>query len=330
MLRLLAAAVLLPTVAIAQESGPRVRRVISIGDHPRVDGVRLNFRDRELDLVRGANVTVWSPYDGAGGTVKGLALGLPLTGADRITGLGFGLAGVGANEDLRGIMIGGVGAGAGGDIRGITVGGIGAGAGGDMRGITIGGIGAGAGGDMRGITIGGIGAGAGGSLSGFAFGGVGVAAGGDARGILIGGVGAGAGGNLRGIAIGGIGVGAGGDVRGIAIGGVGVGAGGTVRGAAIGLVGVGAPRLEGVVVGSLVRAAKVRGFVVSPVMFRSLPDADVRGATVSGVNIVHGHQRGVAIGLVNFAQSLNGVQLGGINIVRDNPPGRRVLPVINW
>jgi hypothetical protein len=32
----------------------------------------------------------------------------------------------------------------------------------------------------------------------------------------------------------------------------------------------------------------------------------------------------------NYAWSLDGVQLGLLNIVRDNPPGRRVLPIINW
>lgn len=351
LLGLIAATTLLPIWARAQDSGAQgsgapVRHVISIGNHPRVDGLRINFRDRELDLVRGANVTVWSPVPDAGGTVKGLALGLPMTGADRIDGIGLGLLGVSANEDLRGLMIGGIGAGAGGDMRGITFGGIGAGAGGNMRGLTVGGIGAGAGGDLRGITIGGIGAGAGGSVRGFALGGIGVAAGGDARGILVGGIGAGVGGDLRGaaiggvgvgaggdlhgLAIGGVGVGAGGDLRGIAIGGVGVGAGGTIHGAAFGIVGVGAPRLEGIVVGSLVRAERVRGLVISPLMFRSLRSAEVRGVTASGVNIVYGSQRGLAIGLVNYAESLNGVQVGGINIVRDNPPGRRVLPIVNW
>ncbi len=321
---------LLPTITRAQESGAPVRRVISIGNYPRVDGLRLNFRDRDLELVRGANVTVWSPYNDAGGTVQGFAIGLPMTGADRISGIGLGLAGISANKDLHGLMIGGIGAGAGGDLRGIAVGGIGAGVGGSMRGLAVGGIGVGAGGNARGILVGGIGAAAGGDLRGAAIGGIGVGAGGNARGLLIGGVGVGAGGNVGGIAIGGVGVGAGGDVRGIAIGGVGVGAGGTIHGAAIGVVGVGAPRIEGIALGSLVRAEKVRGLVISPLMFRSLRSADVRGVTASGLNIVYGHQRGLAIGLVNYAESLNGVQLGGINIVRDNPAGRRVLPIINW
>ena len=70
--------------------------------------------------------------------------------------------------------------------------------------------------------------------------------------------------------------------------------------------------------------------IVAPLMFRSFDDADVDGFTASGVNIVYGHQRGLAIALVNYAESMNGLQLGAINIIRDNPAGRRVLPVLNW
>ena len=43
-----------------------------------------------------------------------------------------------------------------------------------------------------------------------------------------------------------------------------------------------------------------------------------------------GVQRGLAIGIVNFAEELHGAQIGLINIARNNPSGRRVLPVINW
>ena len=47
------------------------------------------------------------------------------------------------------------------------------------------------------------------------------------------------------------------------------------------------------------------------------------------VNAVRGYQRGLSIGLVNYAESLFGVQLGLVNIVRDNPSPFRVLPIIN-
>lgn len=373
------AAATIPALATAQDSDARTRYVLSIGHHPRVDGLRLNFRDREFDLVRGANVTIWQPYRNADvGRVEGFAIGLPMTGVGQLRGIGLGVAGLSVEDDSRGILIGGIGVGAGGELQGITIGGIGAaagdrvsgitiggigvGAGGDVRGIAIGGIGAGAGGDVRGlaaggigvgaggnvrgIIVGGVGAAAGGNLRGAAFGGIGVGAGGSARGILAGGIGVGAGGDVQGAALGGIGVGAGGDVRGLAIGGIGVGAGGQLRGLAIGGVGVGAgdlingaaiagfgvgaERIEGLAIGSLVRAREARAIIIAPVLFRSFRDADVRGATVSGVNVVYGSQRGLAIGIVNYTESLNGVQLGVLNIVRENPSGRRVLPVVNW
>jgi hypothetical protein len=69
---------------------------VSIGDSRRTVGLRLNFRDRRMEEVIGANLTVWYPYDDAvGGVVRGLALGVPLTGARRIDGIGAGLLGVG-------------------------------------------------------------------------------------------------------------------------------------------------------------------------------------------------------------------------------------------
>lgn len=375
----LAFATLAPTASAQDDhSGPRARKVISIGHYPRVDGIRINFRDRELDLVRGANITVWRPYDDyIGGTVRGAAIGLPMTAAENIYGVGFGIFGVAAENDMtginfggigvgaggdlrglsagligagaggsvrgaaiggigvgsggsiRGVMLGGIGAGAGGDLRGIAVGGIGAAAGGDVRGLLAGGIGAGAGGDLRGIAAGGIGVGAGGSARGLLLGGVGVGAGGSVRGIAVGGVGVGSGGSIRGLSVGGIGVGAGGDISGLSIAGIGVGSGGTLRWVSVGGVGVGAPRIEGLAVASMVGAETTKGVVIAPVLFRTERGGQITGVTVSSVNAVRGFQRGVSIGLVNYAERLRGLQLGAINIVRDNPVPFRVLPILN-
>ena len=180
----------------AQEPSSRsthdTRTPISIGNYPNVTGLRLNFRDSDLERVTGMNVTIWSPYEPATGVVKGVALGLPVTGAGDIVGLGAGVFGVGAAHNLSGLMIGPVGAGAGGRVSGIAIGGIGVGAGGNLRGIIVGGVGVGAGGNFKGVALGGVG----------------VGAGGNATGLMIGGVGVGAGGTLRGIGLGGVGVGA--------------------------------------------------------------------------------------------------------------------------
>ncbi len=312
------------------ESGTPVRKVISIGNYPRVDGLRLNFRDRDLELVRGVNLTIWKPYDDSfDGRVEGVAIGFPMTGARNITGLTLAAFGVGTSEDLHGVTLAGIGGGAGGSLSGISVGGIGLGAGNGVRGLAVGGVGIGSGGDARGILLGGVGAGVGGDLRGAAIGGVGVGAGGSARGLLFGGIGVGVGGTLRGIALGGVGVGAGGDVRGVTLAGVGVGSGGTIRGLAAAGVGVGAPRIEGVALAPLVGAETARAIIIAPILFRTERDGELVGASISGVNAVRGHQRGLSIGLVNYAESLFGVQLGLINIVRDNPSPFRVLPIIN-
>ena len=77
---------------------------IGIGDVPRVNGIRINWRDRNLEEVNGANITIWSPLESSG-VVNGLALGLPLTGARKITGLAAGLLSVGAEETIRGIGV---------------------------------------------------------------------------------------------------------------------------------------------------------------------------------------------------------------------------------
>ena len=305
------------------------RAPISIGNYPRVDGLRLNFRDRALERVRGINATIWNPHEPATGVVTGVALGLPITGAGELRGIGLGALGVSANGLLRGIAIGGVGVGSGGGVNGVAIGGIGVGSGGNLDGIMVGGIGAGGGGNARGLLIGGIGAGLGGSMRGIAIGGIGVAAGGNVTGLVIGGVGAGAGGMLRGIAIGGIGTGSGGGITGLAVSGIGTGSGGTIRGVAIAGIGVGAPRLEGVFVSCAVGAQDARAIVIAPALFRIEPGGSFVGGSVSAVNYVRGSQRGLSIGIVNYARSLHGAQIGIVNIIADQK-SHPFLPIVNW
>src|SRR5690606_15470010 len=77
---------------------------LSIGDSRRTVGLRLNFRDRAMEEVIGVNATIWLPYE-ANGNVTGVALGIPVTGARRIDGIGAGLFGVGAEKSFRGLAI---------------------------------------------------------------------------------------------------------------------------------------------------------------------------------------------------------------------------------
>lgn len=270
---------------------------IAIGDKPRVNGLRLNFRDRNLEEVNGVNVTIWSPYSRATGRVNGLALGIPATGARSVHGAMVGVIGGGVEDSFEGLALGGIGIGSGGSMRGIVIGGIGAGSGGGMTGLTIGGIGVGSGGSMRGIQVGGIG----------------VGSAGDVTGISVGGIGIGSGANVTGLSVGGIGVGAGGRLEGLSVGGIGVGAP-TVRGVAVAGLGVG--------------GVNVHAIVLTPGYFKVEKEGRFDGGAVASFNNVRGRQHGLTLGLVNYARELHGVQIGLIN-VSDNDGKRRVLPLLS-
>ncbi len=303
---------------------------ISFGDSRRVNGLRFNFRDRNLREVNGVNATIWSPYEPARGRINGVALGLPVTGGRRIVGLATGILGAGADDEIVGVAFGPLGVGAGNRLVGLSIGGLGIGAGADVRGIALGGLGVGAGADVTGIMVGGLGVGAGNDVTGIMAGGLGIGSGGDLTGFGVGGLGAGAGGDVTGIMIGGVGVGAGGDVTGIMIGGIGVGAGGTVTGLAIGGVGVGAPVIRGVVLSGVAAGGEdVTGAVVAPAYFRITKGGRFKGVSPSAFNHIKGEQNGITIGLLNYAWRLNGVQLGLLNYA-GNKRRLRWLPFINF
>jgi hypothetical protein len=302
---------------------------ISIGDSRRVVGLRLNFRDRHLEEAVGINATIWTPFEYTG-IVRGLALGLPATGARRIDGIAAGLFGVGVSESVRGLTVAGIGVGAGDEVRGIAISGIGLGAGEGVRGIAIGGIGVGAGGGVRGLTIGGVGVGAGGEASGILVGGVGVGVGGVLRGLSIAGVGVGAGESVEGVTITGVGTGAGGDVTGLQIAGIGIGSGGTLRWLSIAGIGIGASSIEGIAVAPAVGTHQARALVLAPAYFRITDGGRVNGVNVSALNDVRGTQQGLAIGIFNYARHLDGLQLGVLNYAANKPRGTRLLPVLNY
>jgi hypothetical protein len=322
--------VMVPAAAMAQVIDLTVHDVgIAIGDKARMTGLRINYRDRDLRQVNGVNVTLWQPYQPATGTVNGLALGLPVTGAQTVNGVLIGVLGGGVDKSLTGIGIGGLGIGSGGDVRGVLIGGVGVGSGGRVTGLTFGGVGVGSAGTIRGIQIGGIGVGGGGDLTGISIGGVGVGAAGKVSGLAIGGVGVGGGGEFQGIGIGGVGIGGAGDMTGLMIGGVGVGSGGTITGLSIGGVGVGAERLKGVVA-SLVGAGAqhAQAIVLTAGYFKIEEGGRFDGGAIAAISNVKGAQHGLTIGLFNYAHELHGAQIGLIN-VSDNDGNRRVLPLVS-
>ncbi|MEQ9104928.1 MAG: hypothetical protein RIE53_09525 [Rhodothermales bacterium] len=288
----------LPGTTRAQSVGITVNDVgVSIGDSEELTGLRLNYRDRNLRRVNGMNVTIWSPYEPWTGDVSGIAVGLPLTGARNITGIGWGLFGVGAEQDMEGIAWGGLGIGAGRDLSGVMLGGLGVGTGRDIAGIAMGGLGVGAGEDMTGIALAGIGAGVGG--------------------------------DMFGIMMAGIGLGAGGDMTGISLSGFASGAGGTMKGIHMASFALGATALEGLfVTGFAAGASDFTGLAVAPGYFR-IDDGTHHGLSVSAVSDIRGTQQGVTIGLFNYARNLSGVQIGILNYAR-NKNRFKVMPLINF
>jgi hypothetical protein len=303
---------------------------ISFGNSKEFTGLRFNFRDSQVRRITGINVTLWIPKkDNEEAQVRGLSLGV-IPGGGYVHGIQFGVLGVAAEKNLYGLSIGLLGVGSGEDTVGVNIGGLGVGAGENLKGLNIGGLGVGAGENLIGINLGGLGAGAGESLIGINIGGFGVGAGGDMKGLNIGGLGAGAGENMTGLNIGGLGVGAGENLTGINIGGLGAGAGEKLVGLTIGGLGAGSVEVQGLTVGGLGVGGKVLkgvqlalGTVVVPRGGRMV------GFAASAFNYIRGTQTGVTIGIVNYCWRIKGVQIGLVNIVRDNPKYLKVLPLIN-
>ena len=301
---------------------------IGVGNSRHVDGLRLNFRDVAPFTVHGVNLTLWTPAEGGGGDVTGLALGIPATGARVLRGAGLGL-GLGVTDEFDGLGVGVLGIGSGGALRGVMLGGLGMGTGGDIDGIALGGLGVGCGGRVRGVIAGGLGVGCGQDVIGIAVGGLGVGTGGRITGIALGGLGAGSGEGIDGIAVGGLGVGSGGDLRGLVVAGLGVGSGGSIQGVAIAGLGVAAPRIRGLVAGLAAGGQDVVGAVIAPAYFEVSPEGSITGVSISAFNRIRGEQHGLAIGIVNYTPNLHGVQIGLVNWAGNNPSGLKLLPVVN-
>jgi len=73
----------------------------------------------------------------------------------------------------------------------------------------------------------------------------------------------------------------------------------------------------------------VAGIAVAPAYFQVEEGGRFTGLTVSAFNRIRGEQRGLAIGIVNYAAVLRGVQIGLVNWADDNPSGLKILPIAN-
>ena len=303
---------------------------LSIGNSREFNGLRINFRDREVGRINGINLTLWRASQNKHAKVNGVAIGLIAPEAGYLRGVSIGGLAVAADKEISGLAVAFAAAGSGGRIRGITLAGIAAGAGESVQGITIAGIGAGSGGNLNGLTLAGIGVGSSGNISGITIAGIGAGSNGNIYGITIAGIGAGSGKNVTGVTIGGIGAGASGDITGITIGGIGAGCGGKLTGVTIGGIAAAASDIKGFTVSGVgVGGGSIQGVALSLGMVKVARGGMFNGMAVSAYNRILGSQNGVSIGILNVTHHLNGVQFGLINYVRDNPKFLRILPLLN-
>ncbi len=303
---------------------------LSFGNSAEFTGLRFNFRDSKVKRITGVSITLWQPRkDNEDSRVTGLSLGL-LPGAAHMRGIQVGLLGIVGLKSITGISVGALGLGAGDDVIGINLAGLGLGAGKNLKGINIAGLGLGAGENLFGINVAGLGLGAGKNLIGINIGGLGIGGSDDATGINIGGIGAGAGKRMIGLNIGGLGLGAGDMLGGINISGLGMGAGGRLVGLSVAGLAAGSKEVNGLTIaGGVVGGRTLKGIQVAGGMVYVVKEGSLSGCAVSPFNYIRGAQTGVSIGVVNYAWSVKGIQLGLVNIVRDNPPGLKILPVFN-
>ena len=276
---------------------------VSFGNSKKFNGLRINFSDREVEKINGVNITFLRAKNNEEAIVNGVSFGLIRPEAAYLNGIQIGGLGVGAAKGIKGIKgisNENISEHLRGSISGITLGGLYSYSLRNLSGITICGLGAIAGGNITGITICGLGAIATENITGITISGIGTAARRNITGITISGLGAGApNGNITGITIGGLGVGRADKMKGITIGGLSAG------------------------------AHNIIGVALSLTHVKVYDNGSLTGFSASAFNLIKGRQTGVSLGIFNFAYKLNGIQIGLVNYVRENPKYLRILPIIN-
>ena len=159
---------------------------------------------------------------------------------------------------------------------------------------------------------------------------MGAGAGNDLVGIAISGLGAGAGRDATGIMISGLGTGAGRNLTGISVSGLGTGAGDTLTGLHIAGLGVGGTNVRGVMLSGFAAGGHdVYALSFAPGYFKVDRGGEMRGLSISSYNRIQGEQKGVTIGILNYARKLTGYQIGLINVA-SNKKRFRVMPFFNF
>ncbi len=294
--------------------------------------------------------------------INGIALGIGgIMTKSRLRGLSIGGLGVVSEGDIFGITLAGLGTVAKGDLEGINIGGLGCVSQGsitggsfallglvgkgNVTGISISGLGTVAGGTMAGVNVGGLGLVGKDGLYGMNFGGMGTVSQGTVGGLNVGGLAiVGQEGvvginvasmaivategpltflNLSGLAVVGLE-----GIYGVSVAGAGI----VSKNDIIGLnLTLGDLRTDGAIGGFSVAGYRTKAdrFTGIGLTLVTTQVGEMQGAVTGFYNRFDRSMSGLAIGIVNDATALFGVQLGLINIADNNPFPFRVLPILN-
>jgi hypothetical protein len=115
---------------------------------------------------------------------------------------------------------------------------------------------------------------------------------------------------------------------------VAIGSGGTLAGINLAGLAMGAPEVKGINAALIVGGTQVTGLSIAPAYFRikgisGEAQPTMTGVSISAFNHIEGVQKGLTIGIFNYAHKVKGLQLGLLNYNRSNPKGLRWLPIFN-
>jgi len=283
---------------------------VSIGNSREWTGLRLNASDHQVRQVNGVNLTVWKPKRNPRFEMNGVAVGLLAPMARRINGVALGGLGVVGTDQVNGVAAAGLVTLAGQRLRGVGLGGLAVVGDHGIDGLAAAGLVTLSEGDVHGVTAAGL---------------VSIVEG-RHTGVSMGLVAAYTDGVLTGASVSALATAVKGESRGLVASAL-VVVGHRLNGVQAAGLAVLADSVTGVTVGGLgIEADRVRGVAVSAGRMRT---SAFDGLSVAGWNEVRGPQRGLTIGLFNYARELHGVQVGVLNYARNNPKGLRLLPIFN-
>ena len=119
-------------------------------------------------------------------------------------------------------------------------------------------------------------------------------------------------------------------MTGISFSSIATGAGGTLKGLHSAGIAVGASTVRGIILSGFAAGGEDVKALVFALGYFTVPKGGIqRGLSVSAFNRIQGEQAGFTIGIVNWARSLSGAQIGLLNYA-GNKSSMKWMPLINW